>query len=319
MEFNSESLTLVQDIEGLQPGWNGISLDQLQNVLTQYEESGTGRNELGELFNAIDMLTYLLSGVGCEDFSNILSAKIDEDFLVERVYGPCIQSDDKGGIVFCSGNIQIPCQLKDGEITIGSLSGDVEISEEKTESGDKYIKAQWSHLAESETIEVYFILDKDSSPTKASIKKSLKDGTTAHFLRVAGAGNFVDVRTLKRGDYIVKGIEERPVHEQYGRQWNIDLEGIGVIGSRGSMERSLKTKTPLFLKRIEQGLPVTLFISKVEAIDEKRTRVTADFFTKSPRPELLIAGNAKQPKQITAEPQQKELVGTAVNPADITF
>lgn len=298
MEFTTETMNFLEDLPGLEKGYIDLSLEQITGVGEALEAEGMTQAEMPEVFNAIDFFTTTVVSLGTEDLSSVLTIKVDEDLMLERVYGPAIFSEE-GELVVKVGSNLIPLERKGNEAQAGTWTGDIEVVEREIEEAGvkrKYIVAHWEILAlEDEAISIPLMLDADKMPSKAAFKKALKDGEILEYIKpVPKGGNYIDMREMEIGEYrVIELIEEEP-HPEYGRSWTMTVDGLGKVRSRGKrFEGKLASKAPLWIKQLKAGKPLTLFIaSKTEM--SQGVQINASCFCREADPSKLIVGGTQK-------------------------
>lgn len=326
MEFNAESLTLVQDIPNLKPKYNNLSLDDLNSVIERYEAAGVDRSEIEDMCNVVDMFSMFVMGIaGTQDDFNlgeVLTVKLDSDMMVERVYGPAIFSDDDGNLILQIGNNRVPATLEGAKLKCGTFSGDVEMQEVdgKDDHGKdvKLLVVKWwiyqdDWTEEMNGISIPFVLDRTASLTKAAFRKALSQGDIGKFVAVAGkGGNYIKLDELDIGEYRILEIEENDPHPEYGRSWTLTLDGVnGKVNSKGKMmERALVQKAAIYQATLKKGKDVTLNFSQKKVLPNGKMQCIAGFFLRPPNPAKMVVGNTQsEPKPIEGGAIQPMLTG----------
>jgi hypothetical protein len=295
MQFNLDAFGFLNG-EEFTPGWSNLGqfeLDAITSTLLSgdlAEEAGAVINTVDTFFSTLDKLKPAI--VGEFDEANLLSIHADEMGLMDVVLSFGVFQDENGLPVIKSGSNLFSLNIDGSSATAGNLEGDIEVLE-VGEDDRKIVVVALDCLIDGseETLSIPFVLtgSDETRPNKALIKKAIKSGALASLLKpVPTGGGFTKMNDLKeRTEYRVLSIEERPVHEEYGRSWLIELEGVGNIISKGKrFEKGLAQNAGIYQKMLAAGQPLTLLVSSIKEI-ASGTQVQAGFFKRAPKPEFV--------------------------------
>lgn len=318
MKFDINAFDFLNG-EEFEPGWANLGqsdLDAITNTLLSGElagEAGLVLSTVDAFFSTMDKLKPAV--IGEYKPEDLLGVHADEMGLLDVVLGPAIFRDEYGMPVVKTGSNLFALGITGSSAKAGDLEGDIEV----LEIGDeKILVVAMDCLVDGldETLSISFVLagDDDTRPTKAKVKRAIKEGTLAELLKpVPTGGGFVKMNDLQeKTEYLVTAIEERPTHEEYGRSWSITLEGVGNVVSKGKQfEKGLAQNAAIYKKLIAGGQSLTLLVSSIKEIPSG-IQVRAGFFKRAPKPEYAFKSQMKSAELKSAEVQEVKAISPAI-------
>lgn len=328
MRFATDDFSWLNDDERYLAGWNNISLDDLQDHVSD--------DITPEMLAVIDGFSSLLNAVGALDTSiPTLSFKIDKGGMVEIVSAPAIyasQDEDTKeltGLAFRAGDFsaEVTVDGSKGKAFINGLEGDIAV-EERGEDPNKYCVVQYEHFIEEldDGVEISFRLNTEDEAVKSLKKAKLKNLVSKDELLplmqpVPSGQAWTKPRDLDIGEYLVVSIEELDEHSDYGRSWKIQVEGVGPVVLRSKRNKNLlANKAPNYITRCQSGHPLTYAISKKKEMAQGIS-VTDGFFERAPREDRIVvtakpAQVIAQTSEVAALPEATQTVTTTAQPVE---
>jgi hypothetical protein len=325
LQFTPETMAFLTELE-LPSGYSNVSLDQINKLMKSYADAGVDLSCIPEINEVISGLSLLLSALKPSSLTvkgdSILTA-YSEQGVIKRVYGPSIykgESRETPLILKFGDNTYSVDYSTEGKIVCGTVTGSISITEGKLDSGKKWIKAcaelfqaqkempkpgeavlGWEIPLQLNTEE--YEINKTNFGAALTVigKEADPSFALAAWLKTPSEA-WIDLRTLPVGEYLCTEIKENKVHPQFGRSWQFNLRGVGVVNSRGAtLEKQLATSSKV-LAAIAAKKGITFKISSREEKTEggiTKVIIVSGFFpTRHPNPEFDVV-NRKTLKSAT--------------------
>lgn len=284
MKFDVNTFRFLADI-GMNNGWNNYTLDDLKQY-TEYLKSEDLEEDMPMVFRAVKQASVFLKAIEPalldEEASNQVVSAESQQGVLTKVSGPRFyKNDSNDGIVLRVGLTSYDVKLENEKIFVGKLKGDVIVSKRTNANGDVVnsektgmpildvaadLMVAGDRSKDAETFYIPFMLDIEQSFSNVQVKGSVEDGDLYQYLLPIpkGGGNYVDLRILPEGDYLVTDISDPKVGEYNGKEitsWNLNVPGVGIVSSRGkNLEGQLATSYKI-LQKVARNRGVTLRVS----------------------------------------------------------
>lgn len=241
-------------------GYSQVSLDQLisddfgddSTFLVMFLSSCAPKNEFNE--------------------KNILSVKASTEGIVEKIYGPVIQTAEDGSLIIRSGGNIFPLKQDGRNFIAGELEGELEGYELKIKAGtadERTIsipRIDFIHKADSSIIYSIRVLTKEGVDGEVlkQLARSKKDISSYLTVSKSGSGSSVDafkITEIPEGEYQVQAIDITTGGD-YGNSYLIIIGDKGVWANK-SLKTQLDKYYEAFDSYLKAGKPLTLRVANI--------------------------------------------------------
>lgn len=333
MKFELDSFSFLSLVE-LPEKYNKLGMPILEDVQLVLEAADMEDESYNEFASGIMSLLGSVSGalIG-DEISNdhLFTVVCDDGGTVEKLrdVGVFQHPEDESKLVLRLGaNLFDVQQSADPtELIIGDLKSPLVFTEIKDATGKYLYTRVGLNLRKKGSKEIHSLMcvmkmGDDATPPallQGELLAALESGESIapYFMKAnmsgGGGGQYIDMRSLEVGEYVLLDIEEREPHPEYGDRFVLTIEGGFKFDTRGKATQLIKKQGKVFKAMLNKGKPLTFAVTSKEVLERDKdtglpTKVSMNVsvWMRAPRVDV----NALPAATIV---EQKQLVGASAN------